>query len=419
MGSYILYVALHMEKKYSKVMNIVIIANFPSLLDGSTQGRFINIATLLYNKGHNVEMIVSDFDHSTKTRRVVCDNKYMFKLTYLHEVGYPNNVHPKRLLSHYVWGVNVKRYMKRIDYKPDVVYAALPTFTAGRMVGKWCNKNRISYIIDVQDLWPEAFKVTTRTPFLQLAFKPMGWMADAAYKTADYVVGVSDTYCKRALKVNTKVSSGLTIYLGNNGERFDIARDTYKVAKPSDEFWIAYIGTMGYSYDIKCAIDAIKIVNDSKLINKFIKFVAMGGGPLLNEYMEYASKVGIPAEFTGALPYEMMVGKMCSCDAVVNCLRPCAAQSITNKVGDYALSGLPVINNQENQEYRDLVDNWKCGLNCECGNPNDLAKAIIKLVRNESLRSELGRNSRKLGNKLFDRRITYPRIIELIENSKV
>ena len=395
-------------------MNIVILANFPILLDGSLQGRFINLASLFHDRGHHVEVIVSDFDHYTKKNRQSLGNKYPFKLTYLHETGYPNNVHPKRLWSHYVWGKNVYRYIKTLKAKPDVVYAALPTFTAGKLVGQWCNKNGVKFVIDVQDLWPEAFRVAIKNPFLQLAFKPMDWIADSAYKAADGIIGVSDTYCNRAMNVNSKVAQSLTIYLGNNGGVFENARSAHKVQKSPNEFWVAYIGTMGYSYDLKCAIDAFCKIKSNSMERK-IKFIAIGAGPLLDEYKKYARKKGINAEFTGALPYDKMVGLMCSCDAVINCLRPGAAQSITNKVGDYALSGLPVINTQENPEYRTIVEDWQCGINCECGNSDQVADAIAKLAQDEKLRKSLGVNAARLGREMFDRRYTYPKIIEAVE----
>lgn len=397
-------------------MNIIFLANFPSILDGGVQGRFINIAMLLHNRGHEVEVIVSDFQHATKKHREVIDNKYPFRLTYLHESGYPNNVHPQRLLSHYVWGYNVAKYIKHLKCKPDVIYSALPSFSAAKMVGKWCNRNGVKFIVDVQDLWPEAFKVAVKNPLLQLAFKPMEWIANAAYKTADAIIGCSDTYRDRALKVNKKVKEGLTVYLGNNGQTFDDASVKYHVEKPLDELWIAYIGTMGYSYDLKCAINAIQNVEQSGKISQKIKFVAMGGGPLLEEYIKYAKETKIAFEFTGPLKYEKMVGLMCSCDIVINCLRPGAAQSITNKVGDYALSGLPVINTQENPEYRNLVELYNCGINCECGNVNDVAEAIIKLAKDDSLRKLMGENARKLGIERFDRRTSYKAIITLVES---
>lgn len=396
-------------------MYIIFLANFPHKLDGGLMGRFINLAMLLYQRGHEVEVIVSDFEHGSKRHREVMDNKYPFSLTYLHEPGYPGNVSPQRLWSHYVWGHNVEKYVRRLERKPDVIYSSLPTFSAARLVGKWCNQNGVKFVVDVQDLWPEAFKVAIKNPILQQAFLPMKWIADAAYKAADYIIGCSDTYRDRGLSVNKKTKEGLTVFLGNDGEKFDSARLTFRVDKPSDEFWIAYIGTMGYSYDIKLAIDAIKLVNERDLSKK-VKFVAMGGGPLLGEYMRHAKDANINADFTGALPYEEMVGKMCSCDAVINCLRPGAAQSITNKVGDYALSGLPVINTQENIEYRKLIDDWHCGINCQCGNVDDVVDAIVKLLNNPTLCAEMGQNARKLGVERFDRRTTYHKIIHLLEN---
>lgn len=396
-------------------MNIIILANFPSILDGGIKGRFINLAMLMHQRGHEVEVIVSDFDHDAKKHRKDMGNKYPFKLTYLHETGYPGNVSPKRLWSHYIWGLNVEKYLKNLPELPDVLYAALPTFTAGRLAGKWCNKHNVKYVVDVQDLWPEAFKVAMKNPIIQVAFKPMEWIANAAYKAADRVIAVSDTYRDRALSVNKKCNEGLTVYLGNNGETFDYGREHYHVNKPNGEFWIAYIGTMGYSYDIKLAIDAIKRAEEKNLSKK-VMFIGMGRGPLLEEYKDYAEKSGISYEFTGALDYEVMVGRMCSCDAVINCLRPGAAQSITNKVGDYALSGLPVINTQENLEYRKLVEDWNCGINCECGNVQDTANAIEKLVNNPSLCEEMGRNSRRLGEMKFDRRMTYLDIVKLLES---
>ena len=78
-----------------------------------------------------------------------------------------------------------------------------------------------------------------------------------------------------------------------------------------------------------------------------------------------------------------MVGLMCSWDMVINPIMHDAAQSITNKVGDYALSGLPVINTQECPEYRELVETYQCGINCRCGDAEDVAKAVEALAEAE------------------------------------
>lgn len=392
-------------------MNIIIVANFPETLDGSLTGRFIYLAELLVENGHNVSLITSDFDHAMKAPRTVNFNKYKTSITLVHEVGYGKNISIKRLLSHYKWGKNVGKYLSK-HASTDIIYCAIPSITIARECAAYANKCGAKFVIDIQDLWPEAFCLAIKNKLLQKFFVPIAWYINKAYSAADLVVAVSDTYRDRGLSVNHKDKNGLTVYLGNNGERFNNARDKYELEKPADEIWFAYIGTLGYSYDLECAIDAIAIA--TKQLKTKLKFVVVGRGPLKDYFEQRAKQKGINYEFTGVLPYEKMVGKMCSCDIMINPIRKGAAQSITNKVGDYALSGKPVISTQECEEYRNLVEKYNCGINCECGNPDIVADAIVKLVQSEKLRNEMGANARKLGEECFDRRNTYNRIIEAL-----
>ena len=398
-------------------MIIKIIANFPDVLDGKRDMRFACLANMLTARGHNVELIISDYDHEVKDIRKRDDySAYDFRITSLHEPAYPNNLSLKRLYAHFVWGKGVGRYLDSLSNVPDVLYVPIPSLTVAREAARYCkNHPSCKYVVDIQDLWPEAFQMVVKNTLLKKAFFPFSVYVNKAYRNADLVIGVSDTYRDRALSVNNKCKDGLTVYLGNDGGLFDEGKKLYHVEKPENEFWLAYIGTMGYSYDLNCIVDAIRIVNERGRVEKKLKFVAMGRGPLLEEFKAYANKSGIDYEFTGALPYQEMVGKMCSCDVVMNCIKPGAAQSVTNKVGDYALSGLPVINTQENQEYRHLVEEYKCGINCECGNSIEVANAIEKLAMNADLREAMGLLARKLGVDKFDRRVTYLQIVNALE----
>lgn len=401
-------------------MKIVIIANFPANLNGSNaKGRFTYLGEMLCNRGHQVEMIVSDFEHGRKKHREensIKQEAYKTKIKVLYEPGYPDNISFKRLWSHYQWGKNVGRYLNSIE-KPDVVYCAIPSLTASVRAAKYCNRVGAKFVIDVQDLWPEAFVLAIRNKLLQKAFLPIAWYINKAYSEADLVLAVSDTYANRALSVNKKDAKRLSIFLGNDGELFDDARDSQKIEKPDGVLQLCYIGTLGYSYDLKCAIDGLAIYNKEVGLPP-MQFVVMGGGPLADEFEQYAHQMNIDAVFTGALPYTEMVAKMCSCDILINPIVKGAAQSITNKVGDYALAGLPVVSTQENQEYRDYLDQYQCGINCRVGNAQDVADALIKLAKNPELRKKMGDNARRFGVEMFDRRHTYIKIVEAIETIK-
>ncbi|MGI6629396.1 MAG: glycosyltransferase [Bacillota bacterium] len=181
-----------------------------------------------------------------------------------------------------------------------------------------------------------------------------------------------------------------------------------------DEIWLAYVGTLGHSYDLTCTIDALKILQEKGINN--IKFVVMGDGPLKSKFENYAKNKGTYAEFTGRLNYGKMVGILTSCDIAANPISKGAAASIINKHADYAAAGLPVLNTQECLEYRNLITEYNAGFNCENGNSVDLADKLLKLCKNESLRNIMGKNSRKLAEEKFDRSVTYQEVLSIIKN---
>lgn len=430
-------------------MNIIIIANFPSALNGKEiSGRFLYLGEMLSEKGHQVEMIISDFNHETKRHRAegsINRQAYRTKITVLHETGYPNNVSIKRLWSHYQWGRNVGRYLKSIE-KPDVIYCALPSLTAGVRAAKYCQKHGVRFVIDVQDIWPEAFEMAIRNKLLQKIFLPIRWYVNKVYRAADTVVAVSETYAARALSVNKKTDKGVIAFLGKDKELFDEFKQSGKVYHTADAeqspsavpelvegniadggletaagaepvealVKIAYVGSLGYSYDLPGAIRAIDICQ--RMDNMpHLQFVVMGRGPLQKKFEDYAHELGVDCVFTGFMSFCDLVATMCSCDIVVNPILESAPQSITNKVGDYALSGLPVVNSQQNPEYRQLVDDYHCGVNCKVADAEDMAKAFATLIKDPALRKEMGANARRLGEERFDRHTAYQKIVEMLE----
>ena len=393
--------------------SIIIVANFCPDFDGKIDGRFLYLADMLSAQVKSVELIPSDFSHETKRFKQKPVNGYKCNLTYCHEPGYIKHAGLKRLYSHFVWGQNVFKYIKTLE-KPDIIYCAVPSLTAPFLLGQYCRKNNIKFVVDVQDLWPEATFMLIKNPIFRKLSLPMKWYVDYAYSKADKVVAVSQTYVNRVLQVNKNEGSGLSVYLGNDGAIFDQAKLKYAISRNDQEFWICYIGTHSYSYDLKLVIDAIAILNQEKNVTKKIRFVTVGDGPLRMEFKNYADQKKVLTSFMGRKPYEEMVGIMCSCDLVVNPIVKGSAASIINKVGDYALSGLAVINTQENKEYRELIEHYGCGINCDNGNAKQVADAILLLMRDENLRIRMGQASRKLGTERFDRRMTYQKIIDYI-----
>ena len=392
-------------------MDIVILADFSGSFDGKTNNRFIYLANMFAGKG-DVELVTSDFHHGSKShfKNIPCDLPY--KVTMLHEEKYSKNICLKRFYSHFMWGKRVKKYLKNRK-KPDVVYCAIPTLTAAYEAAKYCQKNNIKFVIDIQDLWPEAFKMVLRIPVVSdIIFAPFTWLANGIYKRADEIVAVSDTYVNRALSVNKKCQSGHSVFLGTNLDTFDQNAKNNPVEKNDGETWLAYCGTLGASYDIRCVFDALAIVREKGMNPP--RFIVMGDGPRRAEFEAYAKDKDIDAVFTGRLPYDEMCGRLCACDITVNPITRGAAQSIINKHADYASSGLPVLNTQECPEYCALVDKYNMGYNCKNNDAEDLADKLVKLLGDKDLRTEMGKNSRRCAEERFDRAHSYKEITDII-----
>lgn len=395
---------------------IVIIANFITLPYENGNSRFIYLANLIDKEKFDVEIITSDFSHLDKKKRDKADERlksWDYKITLIDEPGYKKNVSLKRFYSHYILAQNIKKYLGKID-KPDIIYSAVPSLDVAKVAAKYAKKNKIKFVIDVQDLWPEAFKMVFNIPVISnIIFAPMEKNANQIYAMANSIVAVSSTYADRAAKVNKIYKEKLAIYLGTDLDYFDKCKENSKIEKKEDFFEIAYLGTLGSSYDIKNVIDAIKILNDKGINN--IKFNLFGTGPLENEFKDYAKEKKVNCDFTGLLDYETMVQRLSCSHIAINPIRKGAAQSIVNKVGDYAAAGIPVVSTQECEEYKNLVESYNIGFNVENNNPEQMAEKILELYNNEIIRKEMGRNNRKLAEEKFNRKKSYLQIKELIE----
>lgn len=398
-------------------MNILMVAHFTTMPEEAGNNRFNYLAERLSEKGHKVTLVTTSFSHNAKTQRlnknIMASGGYDIELCY--EPGYKKNISLKRFYSHYIWGNNVKKCLKR-RRKPDVIYCAVPSLTAPLAIVKYCKENDIRCIIDIQDLWPEAFQMVLNIPIIKhFLFAPFKWMADRIYKNADEIVAVSQTYVNRALQVNKKCKRGHAVFLGTELKKFDENSKKNKVLKkPKEEIWLGYCGTLGKSYDLTCVIDAMDILKRDNL-----KLIVMGDGPQRNKFEEYAIRKKASVLFTGRLPYEDMCGLLKECDIMVNPIIGTSVASIINKHADYVATGRPIINTQQSPEFIKLIEEYEMGYSVSSGNSAEFAEVVNKLADNPDLRNRMGSGSRKCAEELFDREKTYSELIKIIEDYSV
>ncbi len=399
-------------------MKVMIIAEYlDDISNPSTyNSRFLSVADELAADGHEVQIVTTDFIHSLKKHVSGISKINNYPTVTLHEPGYKKNISLKRFYSHYVLSKNLKKWLKS-QPKPDVIYSAIPSLDFAYEAAAYAKKQKIKFVVDVQDLWPEAFEMVINIPVIShLIFLPLKWRADSVYRKADSIISVSDTYMKRVLSVNKTAKVNRVVFLGTDLNYFDkCSEKTFAFEKNDDEFLLGYAGTLGHSYDLITVFDALEKLSKLKM-QKQPKLLVMGDGPMREKFEQYSAERKLPVVFTGKLPYSDMAAGLKLCDAAINPIKRNSAGSIINKHGDYAAAGIPVINTQESEEYRNLVDSYEMGINCECENSEDVANAIIRLANDDALRNSMGKNARNCAETCFNRKNTYKKIIYAIEN---
>ncbi len=399
-------------------MDIVIVSNYWHFPIEKSSSRYHTIATCATEQGLSVEVITSKFYHTKKKQRNEIEvlNGVPYKATLLEEGSYSKNVSPSRLVAHSRFAKNVIKYLSNRE-KPDAIYLFVPPAGLAKKVVKYAKQNNIRVLIDVLDLWPEAFAMLMPTPVAKLLLNPMKKSVEYAYSNADDVFAVSNTYVQRVTRNNMRKNIGHSVFIGTDLDYFDrAAENAPDLEGKLRPITMAYIGMLGHSYDLCGVMDAMKLLIEQGFDS--VELLVMGDGPLRETFESYAQHNNLPVRFTGRLAYDEMVKKLVRCDIGLNVLVGKSDASIINKHADYVSAAIPVINVQKNQEFGELLVSYDAGLMC---NPNDtqaLATAIRSLAADEETRKRMGKNSRKLAEDKFDRSKTYTEIIDVITGVK-
>ncbi|WP_335870606.1 glycosyltransferase family 4 protein [Bacillus sp. 2205SS5-2] len=398
---------------------IILVAPFTILRGEKGFNRFEYIARKLSEQGHKVTLVTSNFRHQTKKFRnedVVKDmsEKVNYNVELMGERGYKKNIGIGRVLSHRHFARNLKAYLKTLKQKPDLLYCAYPMMESALEVGRYAKREKIPFVLDIQDVWPEAIKTAVPLPekITNVMLLPLTLYANKIYKLADYVVGVSQSYVDRVEMVNKYAKMYLPVYIGTDLGYFDDTKRKNVVEK--NTFWITYIGTLSYSYDIETVIKAVAHLKNKGI--KDIRFKIMGSGPHKSKFELLAQTLEAPVDFLGHLSYQDMVPLLSQSDIAANAISRGAQQSITNKIGDYLSAGLPILNSSQNEEFKKMISQYQLGESYLPGDYIKLATLIEELYHNEISRKLYGNNSRKVAEGYFDRRYTYQSIYQLVRD---
>ncbi|WP_295160856.1 hypothetical protein [Selenomonas sp. AE3005] len=312
------------------------------------------IRDLLIEKGYDVKILLSDFDHTNKQK---C-NKLYDSCTYLHVPIYKKNISLQRIMSHISFARQCKKYIEK--YKPDIIYCLVPPNKVVDYCANYKKRNpTVKLIVDIIDMWPESMPLK-KVRKLPLTKRWMNWRDDAI-KIADYVFTECNLYQdKLAYVLNPAKTSTLYLYKEQSVEERQLILDILNKNKKDDIIRFAYLGSMNYIIDISSICKVIKAMINQ---GKSCELHAIGDGESRERFAEEVKATGCKTYFYGLIFDEFeKIRIIAPCDYGFNMMKNDVSVGLTIKSIDYLSYGLPLINNIKGDTWR-LIEDQNIGIN--------------------------------------------------------
>ena len=274
---------------------------------------------------------------------------------------------------------------------PDVAYIRHTLFNSGYFLAKFF---KIPVVKEVNGIVVDEMEIAGRAKGISLHI--IDKIERFTLPRADKIIVVTSRL-KETLQRDYGIPEDKMVEIQNgaNTELFkpiSITEARKKLNLDKNYYYICYSGTFaayqGIDYFIRSAPYILGNYPNTR-------FLMVGDGSLRKELTELSEQIGVSEKFifTGAVPYEKVPLHINACDVCVVPKKPLKSGYSPLKLCEYMACKKPVIASRISGF--EILEEQNAGILVEPENPEELAEAIIKLLKDKKLREEMGRRGRE------------------------
>lgn len=321
----------------------------------------------------------------------------------------------KRIYSFLSFMIKASFYAFR-EKSIDLVFATSTPLTVGFPALFLKKIKKIPYIFEVRDLWPEV-PIQMGGLKNKLLQKLAILFEKTIYKNAKYIIALSPGMYDGVVK---HVSSSKVSMIPNMSkiDEFWPRRNNLnlvnKLGLKDSSFKIIHFGALGLANGIGSIIETAKLLKD----NSSIEFVFIGGGSLEKSLIKQCKKYNLSnVHFLGKFNMEETSEIVNFCDvSMVSFLNiPILYTNSPNKLFDSLSAGKPIIVNSGGWT-KDLVEKNKCGYYVNPSVHQELEEKILFLKENPEIVLQMGENSRKLAENVYDKSLLTNQFLDIFKS---
>ncbi|MDA7665734.1 glycosyltransferase [Verrucomicrobia bacterium] len=344
-------------------MEIWIVNNFePFSNDSDKTWRYGFLAKELNKCGIKTIRFKSDWDHFNKKRIICNENDRVVYKTY----GYNRNRSLARIVHHKLEPRSLKlEFQKRKS--PDLIITSIPTIEIACFIKGFCLINKIPYIIDIRDQWPDQYLQIVGSklsfiikPYYNYLLRKVG----KVLRNAEAVSCISGSY-------QNWISQQFNI---KNSHLFPIGIDCKKLPLNSltnrrdltNKVKLLFVGSLTKAFDFSVMFQFLKR-------NANFNLTICGSGPMLETLRDANMKNVV---LKGWLNGKQLSSEFENADYGITPYSSKNTISLPNKPYEYLAKGLPIINSLGG-DLSDLIQKNDVGYNYHNIGELDALKAKI------------------------------------------
>ena len=317
----------------------------------------------------------------------------------------------KRVSSFFRFMVLAARSVAKLRHV-DLVYAISVPLTVGIAARRIKSRQRIPYIFEVGDLWPDA-PIDLGIIKNRILISLLKSIERRIYKEANCIVALSESIAEvvRQRVSNKQIHiipnmSDTDYYGGISDEKTPLAF--------SDEFVITYAGAIGYANGLDFLLACASVMQRHQMR---VRFVICGEGAMLETLQLTARNLSLKnVTFIPFSKREEVRRILHLSDACFICYRSEAILETgsPNKYFDALAAGKPVIINFGGWIKREIEEN-NCGVYVNPADPESIISAVGPFIRDRQLQTSYGINALSLAMRKYARKDLSEKFIALLK----
>lgn len=316
-------------------------------------------------EGWDATILAGNRNHYTQARFVTGDHRFR-----LLKVPPQSGGAVPRLFGWLVFGLQA--FVVTLRSQADLVYGSSPQPFAALAGLAAARLQRIPFVLEVRDLWPESIVSAGRLDGQGMTYRLFAGLERLLVTQAERIVCVTDGWEDHFLQLGVPGDRLVVVPNGTDPEDFRVpqTRDQLRRMHGVHGFTAVFAGAHGPK-------DGIDLVVDAAAQLPQVRFLLVGAGVSKPAAEARARREGFAnLEFRDPVPKEDLPGLLRACDVGLHAVSPLAVFDkgmSPNKLFDYMAAGLPVVSNAAAGLDR-VVRDHECG---RVGTASELAACLL------------------------------------------